>query len=138
MVVRIEMTESAVRKIARQLYSGDSLPIPSLKPEDRPQEPDWWETNPQDESSISDRQYAAMRLYLYLASKAKPRPLENCFPAQFDCAGGISLRPDKAIIKTFFRDGLVTNYKLGWQLVFGLTDAGKAYAKHAGDRVFRT
>lgn len=78
-----------------------------------------------------------MLLYLELASLAKPAPLHDRFPAQFDCDGGNSLRPDKAIIKAFLREGLVTHSKLGWQLVFDLTDAGRLYAIEAGERALR-
>lgn len=120
-----------VRKRAKELYSGDSLPISDVNAADDPLSIRWWESQPQDESSSSDRQQAAMLLYLELASKAKPAALEGTFPARFDCDGGVSLRPDKAIIKTFLRDGLVTHRLLGWQLVFDLTDAGRLYAMEA-------
>ncbi|MGO7955400.1 hypothetical protein [Rhizobium leguminosarum] len=132
--MKISLSRHQVRSRAQELYSGESLPISDVRAADEPFQFRWWESHPQDESSNSDRQGAAMLLYLELASLAKPAPLRDSFPAQFDCDGGVSLRPDKAIIKTFLRDGFVAHRVLGWQLVFDLTDAGRLYAIEARGR----
>ncbi|WP_156585499.1 hypothetical protein [Ensifer sp. Root31] len=133
--MKIEMSARDVRKRAQELYAGDSLPISDVKSADDPLQLAWWESQPQEESSSSDRQQSAMLLYLELASKASPLALHHCFPARFDCERGLSLRPDKAIIKTFLRDELVTNRLVGWQLVFDLTDAGRLYAEEAAENL---
>lgn len=73
---------------------------------------------------------AGILLYLELAAKTKPQLARECFPAQFDCEGE-SLRPDKAIIKAFLREGLIIGRMLGWQLVFDLTDTGRQYAQRS-------
>ncbi|UIJ99229.1 hypothetical protein LZK82_02890 [Rhizobium leguminosarum] len=132
--MKIGLSAHRVRTRAKDLYAGDSLPISDVKAADEPLQIRWWESQPQDESSSSERQQGAMLLYLELASQARPEPLQDCFPARFDCDGGGSLRPDKAIMKTFLRDGLVTHRLFGWQLIFDLTDAGLMYAIEAGKR----
>lgn len=132
--MQIGLRVHQARKLAQGLYSGHSKPIADVKQDDRPHEIDWWESQPQDECPDTDRQRAAILLYLDLAAKSKKQLPADCFPAVFDCEGG-SLRPDKAIIKAFLREDLINPQALGWQLVFDLTDAGRQYATEASERL---
>jgi len=88
--------------------------------------PEWWTINPQTESPNSQRQMAAMRLYLEIGCAARPELPAGAFPAQMDC-GGESLRPDKAIIKVFLEEGLLTHRLSGAQLIFDLALSGGRY-----------
>ena len=128
--MKVQMRARQARKLAEQLYPGDSKPISKVAAGDYPLKIEWWESQPQNESPDTERQMAGMLLYLELAAKSKPQLPHECFPAQFDCEGE-SLRPDKAIIKAFLREGLIIGRMLGWQLVFDLTNAGREYAQRS-------
>lgn len=134
--MRIKLSEYQVRKISEKLYLGASSPITYEKSTDSPLKIDWWESQAKKEDVNSERQKAAMLLYLELASMAELALLQGCFPARFECNDKKSLRPDKGVIKSFLDNKLVTHRLIGSQLVFDITDAGKLYARTAAENQF--
>jgi hypothetical protein len=82
--------------------------------------------SPQTESPNSQRQMAAMRLYLDIGRAARPELPAEAFPGQMHC-GGESLRPDKAIIEVFVEKGLLTHRLWGAQLMFDLASSAGLY-----------
>ena len=129
--LKIEMRAQDIRKRAQILYEGISSPVADEASTDDPLNIAWWKSHPQPEGSNSNRQIAAMILYCEVGQRSKPSLPPATFPARFDCEGGKSLRPDKAIIKVFLEEKLIADRMLGSQLVFSLTGAGEAYHEAA-------
>jgi hypothetical protein len=124
--MRIVMRSAAAIRRAQGLYPGESFPLSQENPTDRPLDIDWWVTNPQNESSRSERHFGALTLYLELARASRIDLPAFTFPARFDFDDG-SMRPDKGVIKVFLDEGLVIGRMMLAQLVFDVTDAGRAY-----------
>jgi len=120
------MRSAAARRVAIQLYPGDSPPLSREYPGDRPLDIEWWRTNPQPESSASVRHSAALRLYLAIAQNSRTSLPGDCFPASFDF-DDCSMRPDKGVMKVFLDEGILAPRMMGAQLVFDLGEHGRAY-----------
>ncbi|WP_018097581.1 hypothetical protein [Sinorhizobium meliloti] len=124
--MKINGRSAAARRRAAELYPGESLPISVVKQSDQPLSLEWWQSNPQAESSGSTRHTAALTLYLEI-SKASKIPLpKDTFPARLDFDDEM-MRPDKGVMKVFLDEGLVTARFMGAQLVFEVTAAGHRY-----------
>jgi len=124
--MRIAQRSSYAKRLAQTFYSGDSLPISIVKPEDNPLSMDWWTTNFQPESPDSARHLGALELYLALSRFSKIDLPGNTFPARLDFDDQ-SMRPDKGVVKVLLDRHLVKPRMMGAQLVFELTEAGQSY-----------
>lgn len=124
--MRIEMRSAAARRLATELYPGDSPPLSREYPGDRPLDIEWWRSNPQPESSGSLRHSTALRLYLAIARNSRTSLPEDCFPASFDF-DDCSMRPDKGVMKVFLDEGLLEPRMMGSQLIFDLSQLGRDY-----------
>jgi hypothetical protein len=125
-MMKIGQRSAYATRLARSLYKGDSPPISIVMANDQPLSLKWWTSNAQPESAESERHSGALRLYLELAKSSKFALPEFTFPARLDFDDQ-SMRPDKGVMKVFLERGLVTPRMMGAQLVFDLTDDGRAY-----------
>ncbi|CDZ54435.1 hypothetical protein [Neorhizobium galegae] len=124
--MRIGQRSAFAKRLASDLYSGDSRPIAVMKESDRPHSEKWWSSEPQSESPESLRHLAALVLFLEIAKHSKFALPENTFPASFDFDDE-QMRPDKAVIKVFLDHGLISSRLMVAQLVFDVTPSGTAY-----------
>ena len=120
------MRSAAAKRLATELYSGDSAPLSKEYPGDRPLELEWWRTNPQPEGAGSIRHSAALRLYIAIAQNSRTPLSAESFPASFDF-DDCSMRPDKGAIKVFLDEGIIAPRMMGVQLVFDLSEQGREY-----------
>lgn len=112
--------------MAHDLYAGASQPLSVNHNRSNSQSLEWWLGNPRNESIGQDRKLAALRLYLYIAARAHPRP-ESCqFPAAFDMED-TRLRPDKGVIKACLsaQPALIRPLRDSEELMFELTDEAR-------------
>jgi hypothetical protein len=126
--MRIEMRSAEAIRRAQALYPGKSLPLSQEIPTDQPLNLNWWVSHPQSESSRSERHFGALTLYLELARASRIELPAFTFPARFDFDDS-TMRPDKGVMKVFIDEGLVIGRMMLAQLVFDVTDAGRAYLK---------
>jgi hypothetical protein len=124
--MRIAQRSSYAKRLAQTFYSGDSLRISIVKPEDNPLSMDWWTTNFQPESPDSARHLGALEVYLALSRFSKIDLPEKTFSARLDFDDR-SMRPDKGVVKILLDRHLVKPGMIGAQLVFELTEAGQSY-----------
>jgi hypothetical protein len=117
------MQSRQAREIADGLYAGASKPLSINHNRPNSQSLEWWLGNPRNESIEQDRKLAALRLYLYLAARAHPRPESGQFPAAFDMKDA-RLRPDKGVIKACLsaEPALIRSLCEGEELMFELTE----------------
>lgn len=132
--MRINGRSAAARRRAAELYPGESLPISVVKPSDQPLCLEWWQSNPQAESSGSARHAAALTLYLEISKGSKIPLPKDTFPARLDFDDE-TMRPDKGVMKVFLDEGLITARFMGAQLVFEVTTAGRRYL--AGTQIMK-
>jgi hypothetical protein len=121
------MRAAEARRRASELYPGDSLPLVGIAAGEGKSALDinWWLSAPRAEGTSSDRHLAALKLYVEMGQAAAFDLGEFAFPAVFDLGGG-AMRPDKGAIKAFLDNGMITHRMMGAQLIFELTDAGRA------------
>jgi len=126
----IQRSAFAVR-LAKNLYPVGSKPISIEQAGDLPLSVDWWQSQPREEDIGSQRQLAALRLYLEIAKHSKVSMPAYTFPARFDFDDK-TMRPDKGVIKVFLEEGIVAPQIMGSQLLFNVTSAGQDFLKSHG------
>lgn len=120
--MKIELSASHVRRRAAELYTGESLPISALTEGRGVLKPEWGTTNPQTESPTASYRWRQCGSISRSSAGASCRSF-----ADPDGCGSESLRPDKAIIKVFLEEGLLTHRSWGEQLIFDLAPLGRRY-----------
>lgn len=124
------MRKSEAIKRAHECCAGDSPPLSKEDPGYKPLSLEWWLSSPQPEKPTTDRYRSALTLYLEISKRSKiPLPADT-FVARFDLDDG-SMRPDKAAIKVYYEASLIEPRFMGAQLLFTLTQKGKAYLEAA-------
>jgi len=125
--MRIGMTVAEARRRAAASYAGDSKPLVSVPKGDAAEALSvlWWLSAPKVEGADSARHRAALGLYIDLGRESAHDLGDYAFPAVFDLEGG-AMRPDKGAIEAFFDNGLIKAWMMGAQLVFELTETGRA------------
>ncbi len=123
--MRIDMTSSEAEELMDRTYSGGSPPLSVNANRRNANSLDWWLSSPRDERPTHPRKQAAVRCYLAYARRAHAAPPPGSFPAVFDFSDGVSLRPDKGLIKALYRTHLTRAEEENGALIFTLTAQGR-------------
>jgi hypothetical protein len=124
--MRIALRTDNAEQIIAQRYAGASKPLTKSTSVRFPHDVQSWRSNPKPARGDLDRKFAAIPFYLELASHC-PDPLPgHAFPAVFDLADGQRRYPDKGLIKTLLDQGLVVGQMAEGELIFVLSEAGRA------------
>ena len=124
--MRIALRTNNAEQIIADRYAGVSKPLTKTTSVRSPHDVQSWRSNPKPERGDLDRKLAAVPFYLELASHCPDALPDHAFPAVFDLADGQRRFPDKGLIKTLLDQSLVVGRMAHGELIFELTERGRA------------
>ncbi|MBE2275364.1 MAG: hypothetical protein IAE87_03600 [Rhodobacteraceae bacterium] len=124
--MRIALRTNHAEQIIADRYAGASKPLTKTTSVRSPHDVQSWLANPKPERGDLARKFAAVPFYLELAGHCPDALPDDAFPAVFDLADGQQRYPDKGLVKTLLVQGLVVGRTVHDELIFELTERGRA------------